>query len=63
MEIVVILPNINGRGYGFFKITEGESSGLWSVLRSSEDEVLKGSLLITLYENLQLENDFSARVP
>lgn len=44
----VILPNINGRGYGFFKITEGESSGLWSVLRSSEDEVLKGSLLITL---------------
>ena len=49
----VILPNINGRGYGFFKITEGESSGLWSVLRSSEDEVLKGSLLITLYENLR----------
>ena len=49
----VILPNTNGRGYGFFKITEGESSGLWSVLRLSEDEVLKGSLLITLYENLR----------
>ena len=49
----IILPNTNGRGYGFFKITEEESSGLWSVLRSSEDEVLKGSLLITLNENLR----------
>ena len=49
----VILPNVDGRGYGFFKIGEDETEGLWSTLRSSKDEVLKGSLLITLYENLR----------
>ncbi len=49
----VILPNTDGRGYGFFKIAEEEAADLWSALRSTEEEVLKGSLLITLYENLR----------
>ena len=49
----VILPNTDGRGYGFFKIGEEETDGLWNTLRTSKDEVLRGSLLITLYENLR----------
>ena len=49
----VILPNVDGKGYGFFKISEDEAVGTWEALRSSEDEVLRGSLLITLYENLR----------
>lgn len=49
----VIVPNIDGRGYGFFKITERETPALWQVLSSSKDAVLRGSLLISLYENLR----------
>ncbi len=48
-----ILPNTDGRGYGFFQVSEEEAGGLWNALLSSKDEVLKGSLLITLYENLR----------
>ena len=58
MEIVSFFRIQMGVAMASFKITEGESSGLWSVLRLSEDEVLKGSLLITLYENLRWKNDF-----
>lgn len=49
----VLLPNIDGRGYGFFKLNEKEASAVWSALRASDDAVLRGSLLITLYENLR----------
>lgn len=47
-----IIPNANGQGYGFFRITDSEAEGLWAVLDTSRDEILRGSLLITLYENL-----------
>ncbi|MDO4165611.1 MAG: M1 family aminopeptidase [Bacteroides sp.] len=49
----VILPNTDGRGYGFFRIAESEAPAFWQMLSSSEDEVLRGSLLMTLYENLR----------
>lgn len=52
-ENPVILPNVDGRGYGFFKLSEAEAPGVWAALRASNDEVERGSLLITLYENLR----------
>ena len=48
----VVIPNRDGRGYGFFRVGEAESSALWQEMRRSDDALLKGSLLITLYENL-----------
>lgn len=49
----IVIPNTDGRGYGFFKVAEDESIDLWAVLHASKDEVLRGSILITLYENLR----------
>lgn len=51
-ETAVLLPNTDGRGYGFFRLDEPEAVRLFSYLLTSSDEVAKGSLLITLYENL-----------
>ncbi len=48
----VWVPNVDGTGYGFFRVGEEELDGLMSVLKTHPDEVLRGSLLITLYENL-----------
>lgn len=55
-EIPIILPNTDGRGYGFFCLNEQEAIRLFPYLLTSPDEVLKGSLLITLYENLLHKN-------
>lgn len=49
----LILPNVDGRGYGFFRLDESTAAGCWEVLQNSSDEVLRGSLLITLFENLR----------
>lgn len=51
-ETPLIIPNADGRGYGFFRLNEQEAVRLFPYLLASSDEVLKGSLLITLYENL-----------
>lgn len=48
----VWIPNADGTGYGFFRVDEKAADGLLSVLKNHPDEVLRGSLLITLYENL-----------
>lgn len=48
----ILLPNADGRGYGFFRLSEQEASRLLPYLQTSTDEVAKGSVLITLYENL-----------
>ena len=48
-----ILPNVDGRGYGFFRLDEPTAATCWKVLSESSDEVLRGSLLITLFENLR----------
>ena len=48
-----ILPNVDGRGYGFFRLDEPTAAACWNVLLKSDDEVLRGSLLITLFENLR----------
>lgn len=52
------IPNPQGREYGYFKVTEEHQEKLWSVLLDTEntDELLRGSLLITLYENLRRKN-------
>jgi aminopeptidase N len=49
----VILPNIDGRGYGFFKMEANNMEGVFAYLDTDTDDLLKGSLLITLNENLQ----------
>lgn len=48
-----ILPNIDGRGYGYFRLGSTDSEAAFACLDTTNDDVLKGSLLITLYENLQ----------
>lgn len=48
-----ILPNIDGRGYGFFELRPEDIQGAFACLDTTADEMLKGSLLITLHENLQ----------
>lgn len=51
-ETHVLVPNADGSAYGFFRIDEKDRNGLMEVLKNSKDEVVRGSLLITLYENL-----------
>ena len=49
----VILPNIDGRGYGYFQMSETDVKGAFQTITSTKDDLLKGSLLISLNENLQ----------
>lgn len=48
----VLVPNADGAAYGFFRIRPDEMDGLFAVLKNSKDEVMRGSILITLHENL-----------
>lgn len=49
----VVIPNVDGAAYGFFRVKDEQEANDWfSVLKESEDEILRGSLLISLYENL-----------
>lgn len=50
--IAYVIPNTEGDGYGFFKLDEGDAETCIRVLDTTRNEVLRGSLLITLYENL-----------
>ena len=52
------IPNPEGREYGYFKVSKGDQERLWSILAdpANADEVMRGSLLITLYENLRRNN-------
>ena len=54
-----IIPNVDGTGYGFFRVPEKDADRLFSVMSTSDDELIRGSLLITLNENL-LNNVISA---
>lgn len=49
----VILPNIDGRGYGFFQMSAHDVKVAFACMDTIADDLLKGSLLITLNENLQ----------
>ncbi|MCC8153745.1 MAG: hypothetical protein LIP01_05720 [Tannerellaceae bacterium] len=51
-NIQAILPNTNGKGYGFFHLNQQDAEYSIRELQTTQDEVLKGSLLITLHENL-----------
>lgn len=48
----VILPNVDGAGYGFFKLDEKSAYACMAALDTSKNEVLRGSFLLTLYENV-----------
>ena len=57
------IPNPTGREYGYFKIAKGDQQRLWGLLaektkteQANGSELLRGSLLITFYENLRREN-------
>lgn len=46
----ILLPNYDGKGYGYFELPDGEA---WlGRIGEVKDETARGSLLITLYENL-----------
>ena len=47
-----IIPNTDGKGYGFFRLNEADAKACAAYLPVCENELLRGSLLITLYENL-----------
>ena len=47
-----IIPNVDGAGYGFFRIAAQDTARLFDVMEQSEDEILRGSLQIILHENL-----------
>lgn len=47
-----IIPNTDGKGYGFFRLTEADAEACAAYLPTCENELLRGSILITLYENL-----------
>ncbi|KKB51713.1 hypothetical protein HMPREF1212_02444 [Parabacteroides sp. HGS0025] len=47
-----IIPNIDGKGYGFFRLNEADARACAAYLPGCDNELLRGSILITLYENL-----------
>lgn len=47
-----IIPNIDGKGYGFFRLNEADATACAAWLPACDNELLRGSILITLYENL-----------
>jgi aminopeptidase N len=48
----VIIPNSDGSAYGFFRLTEDEAIKITSWLDTCTNEIVRGSILITLYENV-----------
>lgn len=53
-----ILPNVNGKGYGLFLVEEDQQPAQWeSILEHNRNEadaeIVRGALLINLYENLR----------
>ena len=53
IDPVTVLPNVDGYAYGFFRLTEKDRQDAFACLDTTHDELLKGSLLISLHENLQ----------
>lgn len=49
-----VIPNTDGKGYGFFRLNEadGSTDACLSYLTACDNELVRGSLQITLYENL-----------
>ena len=50
---VAVLPNTDGYAYGFFRLSEADQKAAFACLDTTRDALLKGSLLISLYENFQ----------
>lgn len=48
----VIIPNTDGSAYGFFMLNESEAEQFTFYLDTCTNEVVRGSILMTLYENL-----------
>ena len=60
-EDAVILPNIDGKGYGLFTLTEKQHKAVWKAIHQhmgneQKNELLRGALLINLFENLYMGN-------
>lgn len=51
-ENAFVVPNSGSEGYGFFRLSEEQVERCAGLLHTTSDEILKGSLLIILYENL-----------
>ncbi len=48
----LVVPNTDGKGYGFFKINEHIARQYINLLDTCQDEVLRASLHMILYENV-----------
>lgn len=46
-----IIPNSDGRGYGFFKLDAATAQYCMDSIMNYSDDVVRGSILINLYEN------------
>ena len=60
-ETAVVLPNNDSRGYGLFLLEDSQQEIQWQAIKQhasndTNSEVLRGSLLINLYENLRAGN-------
>lgn len=51
-EECFIIPNTDGKGYGFFRLNKADAEACAAYLPACKDELLRGSMLVTLYENL-----------
>jgi len=49
--VVHVIPNSDGKGYGWFKISEEDEKWLESVAATSDNTNTRMSILMTLYEN------------
>ena len=57
-EPTVLIPNADGKAYGLFVVDETQHTDMWQVMKrfnttEPQNEVLRGSVLINLYENLR----------
>lgn len=48
----VVIPNKDGKAYGFFRLNSEQAQKCVHVLQTSDDEVFRASVLLSLYENL-----------
>ena len=48
-----VLPNVDGKGYGFFYMTHRDMENAFAYMDTTSNDLSKGSLLISMFENLQ----------
>lgn len=52
-EVELVLPNTDGRGYGYFILTDDDVEKIMAIWPTLEDDTSRQSLLMILFENYQ----------